>query len=82
MATNKGKKGKYRIWGSVPWEEGERLEYWAKKLGIPKTALVAMCVHAGLNYVIRSIEPDQAFTPEQWAKIVREVTKTQEDDVK
>ncbi len=73
---------KYRIWGSVTPETGEKLEFWYKKLGIPKTALVALCVQAGLNYVIRAIEPEQAFTPEQWAKIVREVTKTEENDKK
>lgn len=61
---------KYRIWGSVPQEVGDKIDYWYVKLGIPKTALVALCVQAGLKAVIRGIAPEEAFTPEQWNKIL------------
>jgi hypothetical protein len=61
---------KYRIWGTVPGEVGEKLEYWYVQLGIPKTALVAMCIQAGLKAIIRGIAPEEAFSPEQWSKIL------------
>ena len=40
------------------------------RLGIPKTALIAMCVQAGLKAIIRGIAPEEAFSPEQWNKIL------------
>lgn len=61
---------KYRIWGSVPLEVGDNIEYWYKKMGIPKTAFVSLCVQAGLKAVIRGVYPEEAFTPEQWQKIL------------
>lgn len=61
---------KARIWGTVPGEVGAQLDYWYVKLGIPKTALVAMCIQAGLKAIIRGIAPEEAFTPEQWQKIL------------
>jgi hypothetical protein len=67
--TNK-KIPKARIWGTVPGEVGDQLDYWYVKLGIPKTALVAMCIQAGLKAIIRGIAPEEAFTPEQWQKIL------------
>lgn len=61
---------KARIWGSIPKDVGDSLDYWYVKLGIPKTALVALCVQAGLKAVIRGIAPEEAFTAEQWKKIL------------
>ena len=61
---------KARIWGSIPQDVGDQLDYWYVRLGIPKTALVALCVQAGLKAVIRGIYPEEAFTPEQWQKIL------------
>lgn len=68
--TNKISKAKYRIWGSVPQEVGEQIDYWYVKMGLPKTAFVSLCVQAGLKAVIRGIYPEEAFTPEQWQKIL------------
>ena len=68
--TQKQKRPKYRVWGTVPAEVGDSLEYWYVKLGIPKTSLVAMSIQAGLKAIIRGIAPEEAFTPEQWSKIL------------
>lgn len=67
---NTQRQPKARIWGSVPKAVGDSLDYWYVELGIPKTALVALCVQAGLKAVIRGIAPEQAFTPEQWKNIL------------
>jgi hypothetical protein len=67
---NRKKMNKARIWGSIPQDVGDQLDYWYVKLGIPKTALVALCVQAGLKAVIRGVAPEEAFTPEQWKKIL------------
>jgi hypothetical protein len=64
------KRPKYRVWGTVPAEVGDSLEYWYVKLGIPKTSLVAMSIQAGLKAIIRGIAPEEAFSPEQWQKIL------------
>lgn len=67
---NRKKMNKARIWGSIPQDVGDQLDFWYVKLGIPKTALVALCVQAGLKAVIRGVYPEEAFTPEQWQKIL------------
>lgn len=77
---NRKKMNKARIWGSVPQDVGDQLDFWYVKLGIPKTALVALCVQAGLKAVIRGVAPEEAFTPEQWQKIL-DVNKKTEDDI-
>jgi hypothetical protein len=76
---NRRKMNKARIWGSIPQDVGDQLDYWYVKLGIPKTALVALCVQAGLKAVIRGIAPEEAFTPEQWQKILNLKDKTEGD---
>jgi hypothetical protein len=76
--TNK-KLPKARIWGTVPGEVGDSLDYWYVKLGIPKTALVAMCIQAGLKAIIRGIAPEEAFSPEQWQKILDLKSKKEGD---
>jgi hypothetical protein len=48
-------------------------------MGIPKTALVSLCVQAGLKAVIRGIYPEEAFTPEQWKNILD--VKVKEGDI-
>jgi hypothetical protein len=77
--VNRSKGPKYRIWGSVPLEVGEQIDHWYIKMGIPKTALVSLCVQAGLKAVIRGIYPEEAFTPEQWKNILD--VKVKEGDI-
>jgi len=74
---NVQRKSKYRIWGSVPQEVGEQIDHWYVKMGIPKTAFVSLCVQAGLKAVIRGVYPEEAFTPEQWQKILDVKGKTE-----
>jgi predicted DNA-binding protein len=58
-------------------EFNEKLNFWAKKIGISKGALVQMCISAGLGNIIRAISPEDAVTPEFMAKIVQEYQKNE-----
>jgi hypothetical protein len=73
------REAKYRIWGSVPQAVGDEIDHWYVKMGIPKTAFISLCVQAGLKAVVRGVYPEEAFTPEQWQKILDVKGKTEGD---
>lgn len=64
-----GNVNKPRIWGTVPVEVFEKIQYCSNKWGLPVTHVVSLAVQAGIGSLIRGISPEEALTPEQWAKI-------------
>jgi hypothetical protein len=63
-------------------EVNEKINLWTKKLGISKSALVQMCISAGMGSIIRAIAPEEVMTPEMWARIVQEVQKNEANSAK
>lgn len=64
-----------RLWVSVPPEHDAELEEWAKRMGITKSTLVSMTSQAGLKQLIRTMYPEKAFKPEEWADITQAMAK-------
>lgn len=62
-----------RIWGTIPGHVDEKLAYWAERLGVSKGTLISLAAQAGLSSIIRAIEPEKAFTSEEWAAILSQV---------
>jgi hypothetical protein len=60
-----------RVWTYVPPTLNEQLSEWADRLGITKSVLISLSTSAGLAAIIRTIAPQEAFTPEQLAEIGR-----------
>jgi len=57
----------------IPLDINAKLDKWAEKLELPKSSLINLSVRAGLDAIIRAIEPAEAFEPEKWAEILRAV---------
>lgn len=57
----------------IPLDINEKLEKWAAKLELPKSTLINLSVRAGLDAIIRAIEPAEAFEPAKWAEIIKAV---------
>ncbi len=81
MDTNQiARQQKSRLWCTVPLEVGDQIDLWHKKLGLQKTQFVSLCVQAGIKYIIRTMEPESAFTMEQWAKIAELAARSEVDE--
>jgi len=65
------KEKKIRVWTSVTPELDGKVEFWAEKLGVTKSQLINMCLQAGLKNIITAFSPEDVFTPETWAKLVK-----------
>jgi hypothetical protein len=65
-----------RIMGRVTPEVNEELGYWARELGIGKTAIVSMCIRSGLGNVIRILAPEKLLGEDEWATILKIAEKT------
>jgi type II secretory pathway component PulM len=57
-------------------EFDEKLSSWSKRLAVSKSQLAAMAAQAGLDNIVRSVSPQETFTPQQWAQILAEMVKT------
>lgn len=65
------RKKKYRMNLYIPLEINEKLDQWSEKLELPKSSLINLSVRAGLDAIIRAVDPTAAFDPQQWAEIVK-----------
>jgi len=73
------KKKKYRMNLYLPVEINEKLDYWSEKIELPKSNLINLAVRAGLDAIIRAIDPTAAFDPQQWAEIIKAVKPDEVD---
>jgi len=60
-----------RVYIVITPEFDKKCIEWGKRLGISKGLLIAMSAQAGLDSIIRAVSPVDAFTPSQWAGIVK-----------
>jgi hypothetical protein len=60
-----------RITGRVPLELNDQIEKMSLQLGMGKTAFISLCIRAGINSVIRSINPEKMLSTEDWEKILK-----------
>lgn len=60
-----------RIMARVADETAEKIAYWAKRMGISQSQLASICIQAGIGSIIRAISPEDAFTPQQLALIIK-----------
>lgn len=63
----------YRLNTRMSDDDAEMLKRYAKKFGMTISSLSAMCLHAGLIAVVRSMHPEEVMKPEEMAKIVKAV---------
>jgi len=61
----------FRVAGRVPIEVNDKLDIWYRKLGITKSALITLCIHAGLNSVIRAVSPEESISTEKLAELMK-----------
>lgn len=62
---------KKRINLELPQDLGDKLDIWSVKWDMPKTSLINLSIRAGLDAIIRTMSPQDAYTPEQMADIVQ-----------
>lgn len=55
----------------LPGDLDEKLDKWAARLELPKSNLINLSVRAGIDAIIRTIDPTEAFTPDQWVNIIK-----------
>lgn len=60
-----------RVFAVVSHELNDKLIYWAQRLGVSKSVLIAMCIQAGLNSVVRSVYPEEVLPADKLAEVVR-----------
>ena len=64
---------KFRMNLYIPVDINEKLELWSEKIELPKSNLINLAIRAGLDSIIRAIDPTAAFDPETWAQIVKAI---------
>lgn len=52
-------------------DQNEKLEKWSNRLAISKSNLINLAIRAGLDSIIRAVEPAESLTDEQWARILK-----------
>lgn len=67
-----------RVYTRVTEETAEKIDHWAEKLGLTKGQLYNMAILAGLDSIIRAIDPVSSLTPEQIAALVEKGIKFEE----
>ena len=65
-----------RLYIVITEEFDVKLTEWSKRLAVSKTQLAAMAAQAGLDNIVRSVSPQETFSPQQWAAIFAEMVKT------
>lgn len=60
-----------RIYARVTDETEKKLLLWSDKLGVTKTQLINMSILAGLDSIIRAVDPVSSLTPEQVVALVQ-----------
>ena len=59
-----------RIFISMSDETGQKVADWAKRLGVSQSQLASMSMQAGLGAILRTVAPEEAISPEIWARIL------------
>jgi len=72
----------YKLYIRVTPEFYEKFREWAARLGLTLNQFGNICVQAGIGNVIRAVSPEDAFTPELIASIVRAAESQGIDDKK
>lgn len=67
-----------RIYARVTDEMESKILLWSEKLGVTKTQLINMSIMAGLDSIIRAVDPVSSLTPEQLAGMVQKGIEFQE----
>jgi hypothetical protein len=72
MSIKKGNRSKtdsVRVQGRVSQADNELLNEWSVKLGLDKSQLISISVHAGLGAILRAVDPMASLTPDQLNKL-------------
>lgn len=63
------KKDAVRVWSIIPESVNAELEKLTKRYGFTKSVLISFAIQAGLRSIVRAINPEDVFSPAQWAEI-------------
>lgn len=72
------KTGK-KLYVYVSEETGKRFTELARRYGLTLSQLGNLCIMSGMNSFLRSVSPEEAFTSEKLAEIIRALGITDED---
>jgi len=62
---------KFKVQTFFNMELLELVDQWAEKLGMSRSQLVALSCRAGITHIIAAVSPQDAFTPEKLAEIIK-----------
>lgn len=68
-----------RLTVRVPDEIGEKLDKYSKEWALTKSQLAGMAIQAGMGGLLRAVKPEESIDIETWAKIIKEVDKSNEE---
>ena len=60
-----------RMMARVPDDVAEKIVRWSERLGVTQSQLMGMAIQAGIDSIIRAVDPSEAFTPQQIAAILK-----------
>lgn len=72
----------HRINIYIAEDQNEKLDKWSKRMAISKTNLINLSIRAGLDAIIRAVEPAESLSEEQWAKILKSMENSGVDVAK
>lgn len=59
-----------KVYARVPEDINEKLVRMGKRYGLSKSAVIAMCVQIGMNYMVAVLEPDEVLSADKLAEIL------------
>lgn len=65
------RKNEAKLYIRVTRDFDKKVTSWAGRLGITKSQLGNICMQAGLSAVVKAIAPEEAFSPELLASIIK-----------
>ena len=64
-----------RITVRIPDEIADQLDKYSKEWALTKSQLAGMAIQAGMGGILRAVKPEEAISPELWARITKEIEK-------
>jgi len=62
---------KFKVQTNFPVDLVELVDKWAVKLGLSRSQMVALSCRAGITHIIAAVSPQDAFTTEKLAEIIK-----------
>lgn len=71
-----------RVWTRFTPEKAAQLQKWADEQGMTLAQFVSLCAWVGARQVMRTLEPETFFSPEQWGQVIASAVERLPDDYK